>query len=96
MKDEGASSNDSYINQCLSDCLNEYSDAVNNLRQSSTALEEQSYMDANEFVSAAMTDSDTCEDAFGEKPGYESPLTERNDYFAKLCSNSLAIAKLLG
>lgn len=88
-------SKDEYMAGCLSDCLEEYSDAVENLRQSAEALGEKSYDMVNDLVSAAMTDSDTCEEGFKEKPGYVSPVTKRNQYFYKLCSNALAITKLL-
>ncbi|XXG81578.1 hypothetical protein AAC387_Pa09g2175 [Persea americana] len=86
---------DAYMAGCLRDCIEEYSDAVEDLRQSADAIKEKMYDTVNDMVSGAMTDSDTCEEAFNERPGYVSPLTERNQYFYKLCSNALSITKLL-
>lgn len=96
LKSEAAANEtDLFISGCLSDCLEEYSDAVENLRDATQALNDKSYDTLNSLVTAAMTDSDTCEDGFRERTGYESPLTERNQYFSKLCSNLLAITTLL-
>lgn len=90
-----AGGGDEYENQCLGDCLTEYSDALDDLSESVRQLQRGDYDSVNAMVSGAMTDSDTCEGGFGERPGYNSPLTERNSYFSKLCSNSLAITGLL-
>ncbi|WRX33657.1 Pectinesterase inhibitor domain - like 10 [Theobroma cacao] len=84
-----------FASRCLSDCMEEYSDAVDNLQESAQALRTKSYTTVNTLVAAAMTDSDTCEGGFGEMPGNEPPLTQRNQYFYKLCSNFLAITTLL-
>lgn len=81
--------------RCLNDCTEEYADAVQNLEDSVHALRIRYYDKVNTLVSAAMTDSDTCEDCFGEIEEGESLLTERNQYFLKLCSNFLSIANLL-
>ncbi|KAJ0031883.1 hypothetical protein Pint_13601 [Pistacia integerrima] len=72
----------------------EYADAVQNLEDSVHALRIRYYDKVNTLVSAAMTDSDTCEDCFGETEERESSLTERNQYFHKLCSNFLSITNL--
>ena len=86
---------DDYLARCLEDCLTQYSDALDSLRESAEDAENGDYGSVNAKVSGAMTDSGTCEDGFGERPGYTSPLTERNDYFSKLCSNVLAMAARL-
>ncbi|MQM17971.1 hypothetical protein Taro_050954 [Colocasia esculenta] len=91
----GRADGDKYETQCLDDCATEYDDALDDLRKSVGKQQSGDYDSVNAMVSGAMTDSDTCEGGFGERPGYTSPLTERNDYFAKLCSNSLAITGLL-
>ncbi|KAK9131551.1 hypothetical protein Sjap_012038 [Stephania japonica] len=102
MKSNYSASN--YVLGCLSDCLEEYSDAISNLQDSLEALKKKSYDTVNELVSGAMTDSDTCEDGFKEmaegredadQPDDMSPLTNTNHYFFQLCSNVLAITKLL-
>ncbi|XP_009385649.2 pectinesterase inhibitor-like [Musa acuminata AAA Group] len=88
--------NDTYASGCLADCLEEYGEAVDDLHESAGALRRGSYDTVNVLLAGAMTNSDTCESGFGEKPGLRSPLTERNQYFGKLCSNSIAITGLLG
>ncbi|KAL6010506.1 hypothetical protein ACLOJK_000939 [Asimina triloba] len=92
--DHVSGEDDSYVAACLNDCLVEYSDAVENLRQSLEALGKEEYEHVNDLVSAAMTDSGTCEDGLEEETGHFSPLWDSNDYFWKLCSISLAITKL--
>ncbi|KAF4366433.1 hypothetical protein F8388_003671 [Cannabis sativa] len=50
----------------LSDCVDVYSDAIQNLQDSVQALNDMSFDTVQSFVSAAMTDSETCEDGFKE------------------------------
>ncbi|KAJ0988516.1 hypothetical protein J5N97_006872 [Dioscorea zingiberensis] len=83
------------LDQCLNDCSVEYGDAVSELQEAVEALQRCDYETVNVKVSAAMTNSDTCEGGF-EDEGESSPLTQRNEFFFKLCSNALAIVKLLG
>lgn len=82
---------DSYDKARLEDCLELYSEAISNLTESLKALKDKSYLDVNVQVSAAMTDSDTCEDGFKEKAGRVSPSTEENYYLSQLGSIALAI-----
>ncbi|KAK9099637.1 hypothetical protein Syun_026682 [Stephania yunnanensis] len=102
------SSASNYVLGCLSDCLEEYYDAISNLNDSMEALKNKSYDTVNELVSGAMTDSDTCEDGFKEMADEgrrddadqaddetTSPLTDTNQFFFQLCSNVLAITKVL-
>ncbi|XP_042399583.1 pectinesterase inhibitor 28-like [Zingiber officinale] len=84
-----------YAAWCLRDCVEEYKEAVDVLRQSSAALRRGAYYDVNDLVSSAMTYSDTCESAYADKPGLQSPFAERSEYFFKLCSVAIAIANLL-
>ena len=86
---------DHFSEQCLSDCLEQYGDAVDELQESMAALGSCDYETVNAKVSAAMTNSDTCEGGFQDE-GVSSPFTERNELFFKLCSNTLAIVKLVG
>ncbi|KAJ1418764.1 Pectinesterase inhibitor domain [Sesbania bispinosa] len=91
--------NSSYTSRCLSDCEEEYSEAIDNLQDSEEALANGDYDKVDTLVSAAMSDAETCEDGFkdmlSDDNGSTSPLTERNRYFSELCSNALAITKLL-
>ncbi|XP_038698230.1 putative invertase inhibitor [Tripterygium wilfordii] len=84
-----------YVLTCLSDCMEEYSEAIDKLEDSVGALMNRSFDDLVTFVTAAMTDSDTCEEGFEENPEEVSPLTKRNQDFSMLCSNFLAITTLL-
>ncbi|KAA8536812.1 hypothetical protein F0562_029290 [Nyssa sinensis] len=88
-------SNDPFVRQCLEDCSENYQDAIDQLNNSLAALGSERYNDVNTWVSAAMTDADSCEDGFKEKPGHVSPLTSRNTMFSHLCSNVLAITNVL-
>ncbi|KAL5698587.1 hypothetical protein ACHQM5_029605 [Ranunculus cassubicifolius] len=87
---------DSFFSSCMDDCIDEYQEAAGNLEDANDALEKNSLATVDSLITAAMTDSDTCEDGFGDKEEMESPLTEKNREFSNLCSNALAIATLLG
>ncbi|GMN52912.1 hypothetical protein TIFTF001_022057 [Ficus carica] len=96
LKSELASNGSPLMSSYLGDCLAVYSDAVQNLQDSVQALNDKSFDTLRSFVSAAMTDSETCEDGFKEVMGsMSSPLSEQNKYFSRLCSNFLAITTLL-
>lgn len=85
----------SYGEKSLRDCAELYSDALESLRLASKDLALGSFFDVNLHVTAAMTESSTCEDGFEELEGYTSPLAHQNSYFFMLCSNVLAINALL-
>ncbi|XXG51011.1 hypothetical protein AAC387_Pa02g4882 [Persea americana] len=57
---------DAYDRDCLDVCLELYTDAKSTLRDSPKSLEEKSYSDANEWMSAVMDFAVTCEDGFRE------------------------------
>lgn len=96
LKSELASNGSPLMSSYLGDCLAVYSDAVQNLQDSVQALNDKSFDTLRSLVSAAMTDSETCEDGFKEMMGsISSPLSEQNKYFSRLCSNFLAITTLL-
>lgn len=99
---DNVTNNNSYMSRCLSDCIEEYKEARENLQDSAEALAEGDYDKVDTLVSAAMSDAETCEDGFKEvfiddgNKDYSNPsLTKRNSYFFELCSNALAITKLL-
>ncbi|XP_027333396.1 putative invertase inhibitor [Abrus precatorius] len=91
--------NNIYVSRCLSDCAEEYSEAIENLQNSAQALLNGEYDKVDTLVSAAMSDAETCEDGFKDMLSEDNdstfPLTEYNRYFSELCSNALAIRKLL-
>ncbi|KAF8032631.1 hypothetical protein BT93_D1527 [Corymbia citriodora subsp. variegata] len=90
-----SSGDDQSLLRCLSDCNEEYKDAVASLKESTRAIKEREFDVVNSLVSAAMMDASTCEDGLKEMAIYDSPLSERNERFFKLCSNFLAISRLL-
>ncbi|KAM6577891.1 hypothetical protein CsatB_029728 [Cannabis sativa] len=76
----------------LNDCNENYDSANEQLGDSLNAIAAKNYADINTWVTAAMTDGDSCEGGF--KSG-SSPLTQANTNFGHLCSNVLAIANQL-
>ncbi|KAJ0988515.1 hypothetical protein J5N97_006871 [Dioscorea zingiberensis] len=95
MKDHPSSPQDEYVSSCLDDCLIQYGDAIDDLEQSDEALREGEFGTMNIMVAGAMENANSCEKGFGEKEGVQSPLKDLNEFFMKLCSNSMAISNLL-
>ena len=83
------STTDKYTLQALNDCAENYDGAGEQISDSLTAIESKRYDDVNIWVTAAMSDADSCEEGF--KPG-TSKLTKVNEKFGQLCSNVLAIS----
>ncbi|KAA0050919.1 putative invertase inhibitor [Cucumis melo var. makuwa] len=86
---------DSFLDSCLTDCLESYQDAIDQIEDSVTALEFKAYNDVNTWVSAAMSDAATCDMGFKEKQGYQSPIAQMTTVFDQICKIILAINKLL-
>lgn len=84
-----AKATDRYVVQALKDCAENYDSANEQLADSLTAIEKKRYNDVNTWVSATMSNGESCEDGF--KAG-TSNLTEDNALFSQLCSNVLAIS----
>jgi len=99
LQSNSSAANNIYVSRCLRDCEEEFSEAIENLQDSKEALANGDCDQVDTLVSAAMSDAETCEDGFKDMPSEDnystSPLTERNRYFSELCSNALAITKLL-
>lgn len=89
------STSDSVVEECLTDCYDNYLDAVDQLDDSIAALDSKGYSDVNTWVTAAMSDAESCEEGFREQAGHASPITSRNKTFNQLCSNVLAIVNVL-
>ncbi|KAF9622190.1 hypothetical protein IFM89_030048 [Coptis chinensis] len=81
--------------QCLTDCAENYETAVGQLKDSLGALKTKKYDDATTWIQAAMTDSESCEEGFTERPGLKNPLAEKSTLFQQLCGNALAIVNTL-
>ncbi|KAI4378062.1 hypothetical protein MLD38_015600 [Melastoma candidum] len=85
----------SYEKQCLTECYDNYQDAMDQIEDSLAALETRGYDDILAWIASAMNDADSCEECFRAKPGYKSPLTEMNNGFDHLCTIVIATANLL-
>merc|ERR1712071_105132 len=83
---------DPTIKQALDDCTENYEDAIEKFSDSFTAFESGRYNDVNTWVSAAMTDGDSCEGGFS---GGKSPIADKSTTFAQLSSNALALVNQL-
>ncbi|XP_058083890.1 pectinesterase inhibitor-like [Magnolia sinica] len=95
IEDQSKVTTDPFMQQCLSDCTENFLDAIDQVEDSISALDSKGYSDVNTWVTAAMADSESCEEEFKDQPGYQSPFTAQNEEFQKLCSNALAITNLL-
>lgn len=99
--DDGDTNNKNGMSSSLNDCDEQYSEAIQNLKDSVEALANGDYNKVNALVSAAMTNAETCQNGFEEMLGDDndststSTLTQNNRYFSELCSNVLAITKLI-
>ena len=83
---------DKSVKEALEDCSENYDAASEQLGDSLEALDAKHYADVNVWVTAAMTDADSCEDGFQSG---SSPLTKANTNLSHLCSNVLAITNQL-
>ncbi|KAI3436973.1 Mannosyltransferase [Psidium guajava] len=84
-----------YVQSCLLDCSDLYSDAVDTTKEAVGAYQAKRYPDAQTSVSAVATDGDTCESQFKEKPGVTSPLTKQSGDTGQLSSIGLAILAIV-
>ncbi|XWS38683.1 hypothetical protein CRYUN_Cryun19dG0152100 [Craigia yunnanensis] len=80
---------------CLKDCSELYSDAGSSLQSASHSVESKAYGAATFTLSAALTDSDTCEEKFKEKEWLVSLLSNENNDFFQLTAIPLAFASML-
>ncbi|KAL5565250.1 hypothetical protein UlMin_028414 [Ulmus minor] len=72
----------------LRDCVENYQSALEQIKNSATALASKRYSDVNTWVSAAMSAGASCEEGF--KSG-QSPLTKSNSEFGSYCGTALAV-----
>ncbi|KAM7254580.1 hypothetical protein ACFE04_003960 [Oxalis oulophora] len=92
-----ATSDDTLIKMCLKEFAGNIADAVNEIEESIKALDGKKYADVITWISAAMTNLDTCGDGFDAdaKPVYDPALTELTEKYTKVCSIELGITNLL-
>ncbi|KAI4302850.1 hypothetical protein MLD38_038549 [Melastoma candidum] len=82
---------DPYVQGCLEDCSELYSDSIPTLADAAEAYDEGRYNDANIYLSSVMDASSTCGEGFAEKEGTVSPMENRNNDVFHLCAISLSI-----
>ncbi|KAL4636858.1 hypothetical protein ACB092_03G038200 [Castanea dentata] len=86
-KDEG-------LKEALTDCAENYGDAIDQIQSSTTALGSKKYNDVKTWVSAAMNDAASCEQGFQDQ-SVKSPIASLSTAFTQLSSNVLAITNHL-
>ncbi|KAF3454549.1 hypothetical protein FNV43_RR04997 [Rhamnella rubrinervis] len=82
------------IKKNLKDCKENYQNAVFQLKKCQDALEAKRYNDVNQWVSAAMTDAQSCAESFAAEDA-KSPICEKSKVFKQQCSNILAVTNQL-
>ncbi|PON65863.1 Pectinesterase inhibitor domain containing protein [Parasponia andersonii] len=87
------SSLDPAVQDGVSECLEHYLDAAEQLDDSVAALLADAHKDVDAWIGVALTDSISCDAALSE--GHESVLGGKNEVFRQLCDNALAINKVL-
>ncbi|XP_010906021.1 putative invertase inhibitor [Elaeis guineensis] len=86
---------DNKTSECLNTCSSMYSDLIDRLNDTITAITSKRYFDAKIYLSAAVGVGDDCETQFAELK-VKSPLTKENDDSQKLSGLALGITSLLG
>ncbi|KAL7233659.1 hypothetical protein ACSBR1_017301 [Camellia fascicularis] len=86
---------DPFIERCLEDCFDLYSDAIPSVEQAMENYDLERFVDANVELSSVMDAATTCEDGFKEKRGVVSPLTKRNGDTFELSAMALSIMGML-
>ncbi|KAG2695663.1 hypothetical protein I3760_07G023200 [Carya illinoinensis] len=85
---------DDVVHQCLSDCFQNYEDAMDKLDDCLNALGKKGYEDVITWVTAAMNDALTCDAGF-KNQGRESLLANLRILFDQLCSIALGLTNQL-
>ena len=78
------------VQQGLSDCMDNYVDAAEQLDDSLAALLAGAHDDLSTWVNVAIADSDSCQKSI---QGFKTGMSKENVKFRMLCENALAIAK---
>ncbi|KDP22817.1 hypothetical protein JCGZ_00404 [Jatropha curcas] len=87
-------SSDPVVKSVLTDCSEDYGNALDEIKDSFRATETKSYGDKT-WVSATMTYSEFYVDGLKEKSEVKSPLITINTEFNQLCSIILTFKNLL-
>ncbi|KAL3717634.1 hypothetical protein ACJRO7_009127 [Eucalyptus globulus] len=87
---------DPAVEQCLSDCADQYVDAVEQVEASIAAASARDYGGLRPWVKAAIADAESCEEGFRmEAGGHQMLMSRRNKVFKLLCDTALRIVELL-
>ncbi|KAK3407451.1 hypothetical protein EUGRSUZ_K03504 [Eucalyptus grandis] len=87
---------DPAVEQCLSDCADQYVDAVEQVEASIAAASARDYGGLRPWVKAALADAESCEEGFRmEAGGHQMLMSRRNKVFKLLCDTALRIVELL-
>ncbi|THU73734.1 hypothetical protein C4D60_Mb04t25990 [Musa balbisiana] len=76
-------------------CRDAFSSVADSLQLSAKNLKDAAHIDLMVNLSAAMSLTANCADAFHDWPGLVSPVADINDHLSKLVSNSLDLASTL-
>ncbi|KAK0589783.1 hypothetical protein LWI29_018483 [Acer saccharum] len=80
---------DKFMRDRLRLCFEMYDSGVNEIQIAIQKLELNDYFNGIRFTKDALDDAVTCEDGFSQSPvKLKSPLTDRFNYFDKLCGIS--------
>ncbi|KAM7254411.1 hypothetical protein ACFE04_003791 [Oxalis oulophora] len=90
-----APSNDTLIKMCLKEFAGNIADGITQIEECMKALDGKRYNDVKTWISAAMTNIDTCGDGFDVKPVYDRTLTEATAKYTQVLSVQLGITNLL-
>lgn len=83
-----ASSLDPAVQQGVSDCIEHYSDANDQLDDSVAALSSKAFKDIELWVQVAIGDADFCENSL---KGQQTVVSQKNQLFKQMCDNVLAV-----
>ncbi|CAG7896370.1 pectinesterase inhibitor [Brassica rapa] len=103
-----ASSTSAYIKEMLSredlepateatleDCQKNYQDAVEQLDDSISAMLVDAHADVDVWLNAAISAIESCSNELESGAGNDAELSQRIEWFLKLCKNALVINKML-
>ncbi|KAL4636859.1 hypothetical protein ACB092_03G038300 [Castanea dentata] len=88
------SAKDKGLKQALTNCAENYGDAIDQIQSSTAALGSKKYNDVKTWVSAAMNNAASCEQGFQDQSA-KSPIASSSTTFTQLSSNVLAITNHL-
>ncbi|KAG5251913.1 hypothetical protein OIU78_011304 [Salix suchowensis] len=83
------------VKDALDTCVESFDSGVADLNDALEAISGHDIGRLSTLLSATITYSDTCEEAFSEQPHLESPLKEMDQHLDKLASINLAISASL-